>query len=308
MNCFLGIDGGGSKTDCVVLSEAGAIIVRAKGPASNPTRIGFPAAFAALKETFEAALNSSQMKLNVRAACAGLAGTGNVENRQAMQQFLAQHFPGALVEVRTDMELVLSAMLDGPAIVLIVGTGSVAIGRDLAGSILREGGLGPATSDEGSGFDIGRSAVAAVREEKSAGPAGQLARQILQQLGAADWAEVDRRCADNADSVYPRIFPVAAAAADDGNSVAQSVLNTAAEKLAAISYNLAQSLNLAQEPFTLGKTGGTIGRSRFFDRAIDRELRLRLPNAAITVLKVEPAEVAAWLALQHFTDRAGVAP
>ena len=308
MNCFLGIDGGGSKTDCVVLGEAGAIIARSKGPASNPTRIGFPAAFAALKETFEAAIGSTWMKLSVQAVFAGLAGTGLAENRQAMQQFLVQYFPGSLVEVRTDMELVLSAVPEGPAIVLIVGTGSVAIGRNLAGSILREGGLGPATSDEGSGFDIGRSAVAAVREEKSDEPAGHLARQILQKLGAANWAELDRRCADSADSVYPKIFPVVAAAADAGNSVAQSVLNTAAEKLAAISYNLAQSLNLGQEPFTLGKTGGTIGRSRFFDRAIDRELTNRLPTATITLLSVEPAEVAAWLALQHFINRAGAAP
>jgi N-acetylglucosamine kinase len=308
MNCFLGIDGGGTKTECVVLNEAGAILARAKGPASNPTRIGFPAAFVALKETCDSALESTRIKFNVLALCAGLAGTGRPENRDQMQQFFAQRFPGTIVDVRADFELALAAMPPGPAIVLVVGTGSAAIGRNIAGSLKREGGLGPATSDEGSAFDIGRSTIAAARSGHSNGEPDELRRQICQHLAVSNWAELDSKSAADADAVYPRIFPVVAAAADNGNSVAQSVLNAAAEKLAAISVRLAESLNLLQQPFHLGKTGGTIGRSRFFDRAIDRELRGKLPNAIMTPLQVVPAEIAAWIALQLFANQAGAAP
>jgi len=308
MNCFLGIDGGGTKTDCVVLNEAGAILARAKGPASNPTRIGFPAAFAALKETCDSALQSTRIKFNVLALCAGLAGTGRQENRDQMRQFLAQRFPKTVVDVRADFELALAAMPPGPAIVLVVGTGSAAIGRDISGTPKREGGLGPATSDEGSAFDIGRSAIAAARAGDSNAESDHLTRQIFQHLAVSNWTEVDAKSAADADSVYPRIFPAVATAADNGNSVAQSLLNAAAEKLAAISLRLAESLNLLQQPFHLGKTGGTIGRSRFFDSAIDRELRGKLSNAIMTPLQVEPAEIAAWLALQLFTNQAGAAP
>jgi len=99
-----------------------------------------------------------------------------------------------------------------------------------------------------------------------------------------------------------------AAAADAGNAVAQSILRGAAEKLAAISYRLAQSLKLLQAPFPVGKTGGVIGRSRFFDRAIDNALCATLANAIITPLQVQPAEVAAWIALQLYGNRAGAAP
>src|ERR1700747_216440 len=161
MKCVLGLDGGGTKTECVVLNEAGAILARATGPPSNPTRIGFTAALAAIQETCGSAINSTRITLDVLALCAGLAGTGLPENRDQMKQFLAQRFPGAIIDVRMDMELALVAMPPGPAIVLIAGTGSAAIGRNITGSIQREGGFGPATSDEGSAFDIGRSAVAA---------------------------------------------------------------------------------------------------------------------------------------------------
>jgi len=163
MKCVLGLDGGGTKTECVVLDEAVAIVTRAMGPPSNPTRIGFGAAFAAIQETCESAINSTRITVDVLALCAWLAGTGLPENRDQMQRFLAQRFPEAVIDVRMDIELALAAMPPGPAIVLIAGTGSAAIGRNITGSIQREGGFGPATSDEGSAFDIGRSAIAAAR-------------------------------------------------------------------------------------------------------------------------------------------------
>src|SRR5258708_24655004 len=63
MNCVLGLDGGGTKTECVVLNEVGAIVARATGPPSNPTRIGFPAALAAIQETCASAIeNCSQCR------------------------------------------------------------------------------------------------------------------------------------------------------------------------------------------------------------------------------------------------------
>src|SRR5208283_1810822 len=59
----------------------------------------------------------------------------------------------------TDLELTLEATGEGPAIVLIAGTGSAAVGRDAQGQIARIGGHGPLLGDEGSSFDVGRRAA-----------------------------------------------------------------------------------------------------------------------------------------------------
>jgi N-acetylglucosamine kinase len=305
MKCVLGFDGGGTKTECVVLNETGAILVCGRGPASNPTRIGVPAALAALSETFEAAVNSTRISFDVIAVCAGLAGTARPENRDQVLLFLKEKFAEAVVDVRTDLDLVLSAMPEGPAIVLVCGTGSASIGRDAAGVAKREGGLGPADSDEGSAYDIGRSAIAASRAEPSSVPAEELARQILRHLGLSNWPEVDSKAATNADSVYPRVFPVVAAAAEAGNPLAQSLLQSAAQKLAALALRLAHSLDFALQEFPIAKTGGTIGRSSFFDRAIDDALRSSLPQAKMIPLTVAPSEVAAWIALQLSQTKKG---
>src|SRR3989338_10070207 len=39
MAFFLGIDGGGSKTECVLADESGAVLARATGPGSNLHRV-----------------------------------------------------------------------------------------------------------------------------------------------------------------------------------------------------------------------------------------------------------------------------
>ena len=299
MKCVLGFDGGGTKTECVVLNESGAILARGRGPASNPTRIGMPAALAALGETFDAAVNSTGISFEVAAVCAGLAGTARPENREQVLQFLkGRLFPNAVVDVRTDLDLALAAMPEGPAIVLVCGTGSASIGRDAGGITKREGGFGPADSDEGSAYDIGCSAICASRAKPSSPPAEELAGQIFRHLGLSDWSEVDAKAAANADSVYPRVFPVVAAAAEAGNSLAQSLLLSAAQKLAALALRLAHALNFAAQEFPIAKTGGTIGRSSFFDRSIDDALRAVLPQAKMISFTVAPSEVAAWIALQ----------
>ena len=304
MDCFLGFDGGGSKTECVAINASGHILSRARGPASNPTRIGFPAALAGITQAAESALRIVESPLEIAALCAGLAGTGTDENRAAMEQLLQQSFPHSLVAVRTDLEVPLSAMPTGAAIVLIAGTGSAAVGRDASGNIRRAGGLGPATGDEGSAFAIGRAAIAAVLHDDSPA-ASNLARQILRHLGAVNWAELDARVVAHADNIYPRVFPVVAAAADSGNPLAQSLLQSAAEDLAAIAEQLDSSLDLREQAFPLGKTGGTVNRSQFFDQAIDHQLRLRFPYAVITDLHLDPANVAAKIALQLYQQQNG---
>jgi len=305
MKCVLGFDGGGTKTECVAMDFSGNILARGRGPASNPTRIGFEEAATGVKKSAENTLAALPQLGEIAALCAGLAGTAKSENREGMLRLLQEKFPGVPIDLRTDLDLPLSTMPDGPAIVLVVGTGSAAVGRNAAGVQLREGGLGPSSSDEGSAFDIGRSAVNAVRQQDDSNAAAELSRQILRHLGCPNWHDADARVATNPDEVYPRVFPVVAASADAGNSLAQSLLLDAALKLAAMALRLAKSLALTQQKFPLAQTGGTLGRSPFFDQALDRELRAVLPNAVIAPRPAGAAETAARIALRNFLDGPG---
>ena len=111
------------------------------------------------------AMQNAKLSLNdIHAVCAGLAGTAQPESQRKMKKLLAEEFPAQVVYVCTDLDLTLEATGEGRAIVLIAGTGSAAVGRDLNGQVIRVGGHGPLLGDEGSAYDVGRrAAIAALR-------------------------------------------------------------------------------------------------------------------------------------------------
>jgi len=305
MGLFLGFDGGGTKTECVALDENARFVASSKSGASNPTRIGFDAAAKAVEDAADAALRQVSASRNeIVALCAGLAGTGRPESRDQMLALLTRAFPRTRVNVITDLDLALAASPSGPAIVLVAGTGSAAIGRDAQGNISRTGGLGRDVSDEGSAYAIGRLAIeSAANESAHAAAESSLGRQILRQLGCRDWPEVQQKISADRDAVFPRVFPVVAAAADAGDEFARSLLTNAAQALSDLVKTLASDLHLDTTKFHLAKTGGMIGRSSFFDDALAKNLAEAVPFAQKTNLLHSSAETAARIALESLQQK-----
>jgi len=294
MGYILGFDGGGTKTECVLMDSADQVLARTYAGASNPSRIGVESAVRAIEEAAELALREARLERNAIAAVgAGLAGTANPEMKERMSDALRKCFPGAAVTVLTDLEAALAAAGEGPAIVLVVGTGSAAFGRNAEGEIARAGGYGPSSSDHGSAYDIGRRAIAAAMRGRTGEADSALGKQILAQLGCAEWPVVQHRAQTMPDEIFPRVFPVIAAAADSGDATAQEILVYAAQEVSSLVVDVADRLRLREKEFLLAKIGGTIGRSRFFDAQIDAALKRVAPSARIGGLRISPAEAAA---------------
>lgn len=308
MRYVLGFDGGGTKTDCVLMDEAGNILARGRSGPSNPARVSAEQALANLQAAaLDAFLHAAADSLpnhattprSFSAVVAGLAGAAQPDIAEKMRALVQTGFPGASLKLCTDLELALYAAGDAPAIVLVAGTGSAAIGRDAHGQVARAGGNGPLLGDEGSAYDIGRRAVrAALRAVDETSHDSALGKQILRQLGCAAWPAVQLRVSTAADEVFPRVFPVVTAAADAGDNTARMLLTDAARDLAALVKIVVGRLRLGKLDFLLAKTGGIFGRSLFLDATLDELLREAAPNARIAPLPMAPAEAAAHLALR----------
>ncbi len=94
MKYSIGFDGGGTKTECVVLDSAGKIIGEGRGGPSNPLRCGFDAAFGSLRQAANEALNTAGLHTNsISGVCAGLAGAGRKNVVRRVLVFLGQEFP-----------------------------------------------------------------------------------------------------------------------------------------------------------------------------------------------------------------------
>ncbi len=282
------------------MDENGEVRARGLSGPSNPMRVGFGGAFAAVCEAGRTAVHNAALSPeDISAVCAGLAGTAQPESEQKMKRLLAEEYPGKVVRVCTDLDLTLEATGCGRAIVLLAGTGSAAVGRDLDGQIVRVGGHGPLLGDEGSAYDVGRrAAIAALRESDRGLPDSPLAARILGELRVADWEDLHLRVYSAPDEVFPRIFPVVTTAAEQGDATARALLDEAGAELAGLVVDLVERLELKSEKFLLVKSGGMVGRSAYFDKLLDERLRLAAPQAEFGSLVVTAAEAAARLAVR----------
>jgi N-acetylglucosamine kinase-like BadF-type ATPase len=295
MDYVLGLDGGGTKTECVLMDRAGKILARSISGPSNPSRVGVESATSEIEKSAELCLQEARVaRKGVAAIGAGLAGTGNQELKEGMRVSLERAFPGAAVSIFTDLETALAAAGEGPVIVLVAGTGSAAIGRNAQGEIWRTGGEGPRLGDDGSAFDIGSRAVTrTMKERERRGSDVILGIRILEQLGYASWQKLQERASLEPDKVFPLVFPIVAAAADAGDPVARELLLQAAGELSSLVHTVAEHSGQSRESIMIVKTGGTVGRCVFFDAQLDEELMRVLPEARIGVLRMSPAEAAA---------------
>jgi len=301
MTLFLGFDGGGTKTACAVIDAAGRVLGEGAAGPSNPLRIGYEKAFSALRAAAEASLDGAHAeKEAIGSVCAALAGAGRRGVAEKVKQFLRSSFPSARAYVASDFEAALEAAAGaGPGVVLIAGTGSAAFGRNARGETLRAGGYGPWIGDEGSAFDIGRRAVAAVASASDRGdPEPFFAPRLLAAIHCADWNELIERAAEHADEVFPNLFPVIVEAAESGGDLARQLLQHAAIELGALAENVVRRLRLQEEEFVLAKSGGVFGRTRLLDEPLNSRLRAIAPQARIELLRKAPAVGAAQIALR----------
>jgi N-acetylglucosamine kinase-like BadF-type ATPase len=293
---YLGFDGGGTKTDCVLLNAAGDVLAEHSAGPSNPLRAGFDRAQASLRTAAEKTLASQQVGASsIAGVCAGIAGAGQPRVLKRVMGFLVETFPTAHVQVCTDLEIALDAGLgDGPGIVIVAGTGSAALGRGPDGRLVRAGGDGPWVGDEGSAFDIGRRGITAVARARDAlAPVTILADSIPAALECPDWSALLERIAAGPDEVFPRVFPLVADAAEAGDTPAREILFGAALSLSHLVLSVARRLEVAQQDFLVAEAGGVFGVSPLLDQAFEALVHSAARGARCRPVEMPPARAAA---------------
>src|ERR1700690_4445192 len=116
MRYVLGFDGGGTKTDCVLMDEDRNVLAQAHSGPSNPLRVGFGGALASVCESARLAIQNAKISsTEVLSVCAGAAGTSHEESARKMKRLLQAEFPDCAIHICTDLELTIEAIADGPA-------------------------------------------------------------------------------------------------------------------------------------------------------------------------------------------------
>lgn len=205
MAIIAGIDGGGSKTEAMFFNTDSLATFRLSGEASRTSSVGWDESREVVAHLLAEGLTSfgvdAKTPISV-SAC--LSGIDLPEQSRQMENELMSHFPASSIEVVNDSLAVLSAGTHGkPGTVLIAGTGSIALGEDAAGRIVRSGGFGYLIGDEGSGYDIGRKGmIAAIQSFEGRGPRTVLWERAARHFGVVHPNELIPR-------IYKSDYPIA---------------------------------------------------------------------------------------------------
>jgi len=293
MRNVLGFDGGGTKTDCVLMDESRQILARIRSGPSNPTRVGLDAALVSLHAAADQALAASGLSpAEIAAIHGGIAGVGASRTVPDLSAQLKRKFPNAAIVLDTDSSMALAATNEIPSLVVIAGTGSAVLGRNTSGNLARAGGWGPILGDPGSAYDIGRKAMVLSLRNSQNGEDFPLGEEMLSAFHC-NWLELQDQIRADADGVLPKLFPLITKAANEGDTSVQAILQSSADELSELAIRVIKTLELQEQRFFLAKTGGVFARSPFFDDRFDAQVAKIAPNARIGPLPMPLAEYAA---------------
>ncbi len=159
MKYIVGLDGGGTKTNCVFADESGKSLLNISGSPSNFLSIGTNKAALNIITIIKSGLdklNSSVEDISI--ILAGVSGAGRKLHADKLKESLLKKLPDNFNKlfIESDARIALEGALAGnPGAILIAGTGSIIFGKDITGKIYRAGGYGRIIGDEGSGYSIG---------------------------------------------------------------------------------------------------------------------------------------------------------
>ncbi|HEY1240259.1 MAG TPA: BadF/BadG/BcrA/BcrD ATPase family protein [Bryobacteraceae bacterium] len=270
MRLFLGVDGGKSGTTALIGDETGRVLGTGRaGPCNHAAESeGRAKLERAVRDSMAAACAEAGLvpsAIRFEAACLGMSG-GPDDKRAILSELLVT---GQLI-VTTDAEIALSAAVEaGQGIIVIAGTGSIALGRRHAGQLVRAGGWGYVFGDEGSAFDIVRQALrAALRMEEGWGPPTALRQALLEATGSVDSNETLHRfyTPDWPRDRVASLAPLVDTAAGAGDGVALEILNAAAQQLAMSAASVRAQLWNPGEPVEVAYLGGVFQSTRVRER------------------------------------------
>lgn len=273
MKFIAGIDGGGTKTRVCCRSLDGAEIETRVFGAFNLNGIGLEK-FKALLAEITAFLNSVG---ECAAVCIGSAGISN----EVMVSAVSDAMDNAHIanwKLVGDNVIALSGALDGGGgVILIAGTGSICFGRGKNGEEARSGGWGHLIGDEGSGYALGRDALAAVaRAWDGCVEETMLTSLLADELGLDTQRKIISYTYGGDKSAVAALSRLVEKAAAAGDRAALDIISDNAEKMTALVGAVAKRLGLPKTEVAM--LGGMLENDTLLRAKFIEAMRRRYPD------------------------------
>lgn len=295
----LGIDAGGTKTVALLADAEGRIVSEGRAGAANLQTEGELEVEKTLHTVIDLATEGRDVALS--AVCLGVAGVDREDDARIIRGIMRRlGYRSNAVIVNDALIALVAGAGANPGAVVIAGTGSIAYGVSRHGLAARAGGWGPTLGDEGSGFWVGRRALAAVmRDADGRGPRTALTAMVLghfslptpQALVAEIYHQTQgRRAIASLAAVVDR-------ARAEGDPVAMEIMTGAADELTLAAASVITRLEMRGEQFSILLAGGMLRESQWLASEVRKRMAEVAPRSTVAPLTQEPAVGAVRLAI-----------
>ncbi|MEO8574139.1 MAG: BadF/BadG/BcrA/BcrD ATPase family protein [Pyrinomonadaceae bacterium] len=300
---FLGVDGGGTKTQIALMNEAREVTCEGFAGPSNPLRVGVETAVTNITKAInEACDRGGVSRGDIASATLGLAGVRRADLKQSVRESFIKRFGIRRVEVVTDAEIALFATTQGkPGLVVIAGTGSVCLGKNENGDMAISGGWGPLAGDEGGGVGIAQQALHTIAKASDGRGKPTMLSQRASEYFRASGPEnlivaIYSPQVDN--SRIAGFARLVVETAQSGDEIAIQILNEAGYELGLAACAVIQKLKLENRRVPIGCVGSVFHAGDLLTNPMVEKVRLCAPKAFLTEPMMPPAHAAALMSYQ----------
>lgn len=261
---FVGVDGGGTKTEIAVSHADGVPLKSVIYPTCSYRSIPMEEAIDRVVNGVKDCLAQTGITLaDCTGCCVGMPSYGeNPENDQIIKAAMEKAFAPMPVHLVNDGEVGWAGSLEcAEGIHVVSGTGAIAFARDKKQVFDRCGGWGYFLGDEGSSYWIGLQAMHVfTKQVDGRAPRGALYDIVMREFNITDpYQFIDIAMADlvqHRDRVagFQRY---AMEAAQQGDSTMTALYEAAAEELTELVKTLRDRLEFSADPIPVSYSGGT---------------------------------------------------
>lgn len=291
MKTYLGVDGGGTKTEFLLINEAGRVLARCREGCAYYLETGIDSMRAMLARGIKATLSEGGVAVNdLSFAFIGLPSHGeNSRLLSVLNEAASPTLPRTIYRCGNDMVCGWAGALAGAdGINIVAGTGSIAYGQ-YGGRAARAGGWGELFSDEGSAYWVAREGLSLFSRMSDGRAAKGALYELLREhfhlhddldLCAAVYGPPALTRSEIAD-----LARIVAQAAQAHDAQACLVFASAAGQLAAIVHAVRDRLNVGPRvSLSISHSGGLFN----FGELVLRPMRLALASAGRAYEFTEP--------------------
>ncbi|MBO3800129.1 MAG: hypothetical protein FGF52_03650 [Candidatus Brockarchaeota archaeon] len=307
MKYVIGVDGGGTKTEAVLLTTDGEIVSYVEKGPSNHHNVGIEKARKTVEEAcLEVVRKAGVSSRDVEIVVASMAGLDCSLDFKALEEAMAGFPIGRIILVHDSMAALYATNAGGESAIIIAGTGSSTAGINSRGEYARAGGWGYLLADEGSGFYIAKKGVvAALMEYEGRGPSTLITKLLMERLNAKTPDEIIWHVYTKGMSIveFAKLAPLVTEAARNGDKVAIGILCDAARELANTLGGVIRKLRMVDDEFPIGLIGGVFKAGELITNPLKDEIKKLAPRAYLTSPRFPPVAGACLIALEKIGVR-----